>query len=140
MKKIVKISGLFLGCIVLLLLVFCAYVAVMGLATYDPPITPKIKVEITSERVRRGENIAQIQCISCHANDENKLTGKYLGEIPAVFGTIYSKNITQDKEKGIGNWTDGEIMYFLRTSIKPDGTFAGVMPDTHSWPKKTLNR
>ncbi|GAB4013367.1 hypothetical protein GCM10028808_32250 [Spirosoma migulaei] len=128
MKKIVKLVGIVLGCVVLLALVFCAYVAVVGVASYDPPVTPKLTVERTPARVARGEAIAQVQCMSCHANDENRLTGKYLGEIPAAFGKIYSKNITQDTEKGIGNWTDGELMYFLRTSVKPDGTFSGIMP------------
>lgn len=128
MKKVFKIAGYVLGSIVFLLLVFCGYVAAVGIPTYDPPSTPKLTVELTEARINRGEVIAQLQCMSCHANNDNRLTGKRLDEVPAIFGTIYSKNITQDKEKGIGRWTDGELMYFLRTSIRPDGTFVGIMP------------
>lgn len=128
MKKVLKFAGYILATLVLLLVGFCGYVAAVGIPKYDPPITPAITVERTEARIKRGEAIAQVQCMSCHANDDNRLTGKYLGEIPAIFGTIYSKNITQDKEKGIGRWTDGELMYFLRTSIRPDGSFVGIMP------------
>src|SRR5207249_7456535 len=28
---------------------------------------------------------------------------------PIPFGTVYSTNITQDKETGLGNWTDQQI-------------------------------
>jgi mono/diheme cytochrome c family protein len=128
MKKVMKITGIVLSGIVLLLAGFSAYVAAVGVPTYDPPALPKITVESTPARVARGEVIAQIQCMECHANNENRLTGKYLAEVPPLFGKLYSKNITQDKEKGIGNWTDGELIYFLRTGIRRDGSYAPIMP------------
>ncbi|WP_420149693.1 c-type cytochrome, partial [Spirosoma sp.] len=128
MKKVLKITGYVLSVLVLLVLGFCGYVAAVGIPKYAPPVTPNITVERSEARIKRGEAIAQVQCMSCHANNDNRLTGKLLSEIPAVFGTIYSKNITQDKEKGIGRWTDGELMYFLRTSVRPDGSFVGIMP------------
>jgi mono/diheme cytochrome c family protein len=37
---------------------------------------------------------------------------------------IYAPNITKDKTYGIGNWTDGEILFLLRTGIKKDGKYA----------------
>jgi hypothetical protein len=40
------------------------------------------------------------------------------------FGVIYTQNITQDKTYGIGSWTDGELVYLLRTGIKRDGKYA----------------
>lgn len=128
MKKVLKVLGIFLGGVVLLIGAFCAYVAATGVPTYEKPNLPDISVEVTPERVARGEVIAQIQCMECHANKDNQLTGKYLGEVPALFGKLYSKNITQDKEKGIGNWTDGELIYFLRTGVRRDGSYAPIMP------------
>ncbi len=128
MKKAMKILGLVLGSVLLLLAGFCAYVGVVGVPTYDPPAIPEITVEGTPARIARGEVIAQMQCMACHADRDNRLTGKYLAEVPAIFGKLYSKNITQDKEKGIGNWTDGELMYFLRTGVRRDGTYAPIMP------------
>ncbi|GAB2576939.1 c-type cytochrome [Spirosoma areae] len=128
MKKVLKITGLTLGSVLLLLAGFCVYVAAVGVPTYDPPSIPEITVESTPARVARGEAIAQIQCMECHANKDNRLTGKHLAEVPAMFGKLYSKNITQDKEKGIGKWTDGELIYFLRTGVRRDGTYAPIMP------------
>lgn len=139
MKKTFKIIGVVLGSVILLVLCFCGYVAVVGVPTYDPPATPKISIEVTPTRVARGEAIAQIQCMSCHADKDNRVTGKHLSEVPDLFGKIYSKNITQDKEKGIGNWTDGEIVYFLRTGIRRDGSYAPVMPQYPNMADEDLN-
>ncbi|ARK12797.1 c-type cytochrome [Fibrivirga algicola] len=128
MKKVIKVLGLVLGGVVLLLAGFCGYVAAVGVPTYDPPALPKITVDVTPARVARGEVIAQIQCMACHADKDNRVTGKHMTDVPPMFGTIYTKNITQDKEKGIGNWTDGELLYFLRTGVRRDGSYAFVMP------------
>ena len=128
MKKVMKILGLVLGSVVLLLVGFTAYVAAVGISTYDLPATPTVTIEVTPARVARGEVIASIQCMSCHADKDNRLTGKYMAEVPAMFGKLYSKNITQDKEKGIGNWTDGELIYFLRTGVRRNGSYAPIMP------------
>jgi hypothetical protein len=45
-------------------------------------------------------------------------------DAPPEFGEIYSQNITQDKNYGIGNWTDAELLYLLRTGIKKDGQYS----------------
>ncbi len=128
MKKVMKISGLLLGSVVLLLAGFAAYVAAVGIPTYDPPSVPKITVEATPARIARGEVIANIQCMECHGGKDGRLTGRHMSDVPELFGKIYTKNITQDKEKGIGNWTDGELIYFLRTGVRKDGSYAFVMP------------
>ncbi|GAB4023942.1 c-type cytochrome [Spirosoma koreense] len=128
MKKALKLVGRLFATLLVLLLVFLVYVAAVGVPTYDPPVTPVVTVKVTEARIKRGEVIAQLQCMACHADKHNRLTGRYLSDIPEIFGKHYSKNITQDRDKGIGRWTDGEIMYFLRTGIRPDGTFAGIMP------------
>ncbi|RYC67274.1 MULTISPECIES: c-type cytochrome [Spirosoma] len=128
MKKLLKLTGLFLGGLLLMVAGFCAYVALSGVPTYDPPTIPELSVERTPARIARGEVIAQIQCAACHADRDNRLTGKHMADVPAMFGKIYTKNITQDKQKGIGSWTDGEILYFLRTGVRRDGSFAPIMP------------
>jgi mono/diheme cytochrome c family protein len=53
-----------------------------------------------------------------------KLTGTQMLDAPKEFGTIYSQNITQDKEYGIGVWTDAELLYLLRTGIKRSGQYS----------------
>jgi cytochrome c2 len=128
MKKIVKILGIIVGCVVLAAVGFCTYVALTGIPSYDPPATLHLTVQKTPARIKRGEAIAHILCIQCHAAHDNRLTGKAMHELPELFGTLYSPNITQDKKAGIGNWTDGDLKYYLRTGVRPDGTFAPIMP------------
>lgn len=102
-----------------------------GVPSYEVAIPENIKnlkVEVTPERVARGEKIAIVLCNGCHANNDNRLVGKPILDLPAEFGKAYSLNITQDKEEGIGSWTDGEIMYFLKTGIKRNGKYSPIMP------------
>ena len=48
---------------------------------------------------------------------------------PIPFGTVYSTNITQDKETGLGNWTDQQIHDAMVKGIGRDGSrILPVMP------------
>jgi mono/diheme cytochrome c family protein len=48
---------------------------------------------------------------------------------PIPFGTVYSTNITQDKETGLGNWTDQQIRDALIKGTRRDGSWLlPVMP------------
>jgi len=48
---------------------------------------------------------------------------------PIPFGTVYSTNITQDKETGLGNWTDQQIADAITKGISRDGSWIlPVMP------------
>lgn len=74
----------------------------------------------------RGERLTFATCGSCHFGDDGRLSGKHLEDVPKVFGKVYSANITDDDTNGIGNWSGGQLAYFLRTGIKPDGTKANL--------------
>jgi hypothetical protein len=119
MKKVFKILGILLGIVLLAVVVFVIFISVRGTGTYAVNVPDIPKVEITPQRVERGEKIAAMLCKNCHLNKETgKLTGRSLDEAPE-FGKIHPRNITQDKEVGIGNWSDAEIIYFIRTGINP---------------------
>jgi mono/diheme cytochrome c family protein len=48
---------------------------------------------------------------------------------PIPFGTVYSTNITQDKETGLGDWTDQQISDAIVKGTRPDGSrILPVMP------------
>jgi mono/diheme cytochrome c family protein len=48
---------------------------------------------------------------------------------PIPFGTVYATNITPDKETGIGNWSDKEIINAVTTGIRPNGDWIlPIMP------------
>ena len=61
-------------------------------------------------------------CIVCHTDYENNgkpLAGGRPMETP--FGTLYSTNITPDRETGIGKWTDKDFLRAMRKGVRPDG-------------------
>ena len=124
MKKALK----FLGYLVLIVIVsagiFAAYVAVSGIPTYSPGKVT-LNVDVTPAKVERGRKYASLLCMNCHLDPATgKLTGKRLTDTPASFGEAYSKNITRDKQYGIGAWSDGELAYLLRTGIARTGRYA----------------
>jgi len=127
MKTALKILLGLLGVIVLVALGGAGYIQFRGIPTYEP-VKVDLQVEVTPERVAQGARIASMVCIQCHAGPDNRLTGKRLLDIPKMFGTVYSMNITQDTTYGIGKYSDGEIFSFLRTGIRPNGEFAAIMP------------
>ncbi len=124
MKKFFKYLLIVLGVIVVVLGGLALYINMSDLPTYD---TPKIdlKVEVTPQRVERGRKIANMLCRNCHQDPvTKKLTGNLMVDLPAEFGEIHSRNITQHPIKGIGSWTDGEIAYLLRTGVRKNGKYA----------------
>lgn len=119
-----KILGYLLGSVVLLLAACAAYFNFKGIPNYkyDPPAHVKtLKVSPDSTRVARGAKIAAMHCMECHAGPDGKLVGKPMVDLPPMFGKLNTLNITQDPVHGIGEWTDGELYYFLRTGIHKDG-------------------
>lgn len=123
MKRFLKIVGGLIALVVVVFGAFAAYVAWDGIPTY-PTGNVQTKVEITPEKVARGKKYATLLCASCHMDPTTRqLTGKRLADLPAEFGVAYSKNITQDPVKGIGSWTDGELIYLLRTGVTRTGAY-----------------
>lgn len=127
MKKLLKILLGLVAVVLILALAGYSLIAIRGIPTYDAPKKLDLKVESTPERVEQGEKLAGVLCIKCHTPNEGiQMTGRELTEMPPEFGKIYSRNITKDKVHGIGNWTDGELVYFLRTGVKPTGVYAPI--------------
>jgi len=119
MKKILKVLGVIVLLIIVVIGAGASFIAIRGIPKYDVNVPAIPNVEVTPERVARGEKISSMLCRDCHYNAETeKLSGRELNDAPD-FGKIYSKNITQDKEAGIGNWTDAQLIYFIRTGIHP---------------------
>ncbi len=126
MKKALRYLLFVVGIIAALAGGFAAFVAFRGVPSYKAE-TVNLKVEPTPVRIEKGQKLAAMLCSGCHMDpNTGKLTGRRMDEAPQ-FGAVYSKNITQHPEYGIGQWTDGELAYLLRTGIKPDGTFLPVM-------------
>jgi hypothetical protein len=128
MNKPFKIILGVLGGLALLVLILFTIVSVRGVPNYKPE-KPDLKVALTPERIEHGRKMVTMLCIDCHANPETRqLTGTLVPDLPTEFGKVYSRNITQHPETGIGKWTDGQIAYMLRTGITADGNFVPFMP------------
>jgi mono/diheme cytochrome c family protein len=88
--------------------------------------------------IARGQYLVTIAgCNDCHTpgyffgkpDMDRFLGGSDVGfEIPGL-GVFLGRNLTPDKETGIGNWTTEEIVAALQTGIRPDGRMlAPIMP------------
>ena len=71
--------------------------------------------------VERGEYLARAaDCMVCHTTAGGKPYAGGLGfKLP--FGTLYSTNITPDKETGIGNYTDADFLNAMHRGVRRDG-------------------
>jgi mono/diheme cytochrome c family protein len=75
-----------------------------------------------ADPIKRGEYLAHAaDCIACHtAPGVEAYAGGVAFNLP-VIGTMYSTNITPDKETGIGNYTDQQFLDALHKGIRRDG-------------------
>jgi mono/diheme cytochrome c family protein len=74
-----------------------------------------------SSVVARGEYLARAgDCIACHTAPEGRT---FAGgrAMPTPFGTLYSSNITADRETGIGKWTAEDFYITMHRGRFPDG-------------------
>jgi mono/diheme cytochrome c family protein len=71
--------------------------------------------------VKRGAYLAHAaDCQACHtAPGGAPFAGGFAFNMP--FGTIYSTNITADKETGIGNYTDAQFLAAVHDGLRADG-------------------
>lgn len=71
--------------------------------------------------IARGEYLATAaDCVACHSVEGSRpYAGGLAFKLP--FGTIYSSNITPDKQHGIGAWTDAEFVRAMRHGIDDRG-------------------
>ena len=71
--------------------------------------------------VERGAYLARAaDCTACHTTGGGKEYAGGLGfKLP--FGTLYSTNITPDKETGIGNYSDQDFLDAVHRGIRRDG-------------------
>jgi mono/diheme cytochrome c family protein len=81
-----------------------------------PDVVPSL------ELLARGEYLARAaDCAACHnAPGGEPFAGGLPFKLP--FGTIYSTNITSDRETGIGTWSDDDFVRALHRGVAKDGT------------------
>jgi mono/diheme cytochrome c family protein len=74
------------------------------------------------DAIARGKALVVAgDCAGCHTADPAKpfAGGK---QIDSRFGSIYSANLTPDRETGIRSWRDEDFLQAMRHGIAPDGS------------------
>jgi mono/diheme cytochrome c family protein len=75
-----------------------------------------------ADPIKRGEYIARAaDCEVCHTAPGG---AAYAGGLAFLlpFGTLYSTNITADRETGIGDYSDADFLNAVQRGIRKDGT------------------
>jgi mono/diheme cytochrome c family protein len=110
--------------------------------SYDDVALPDVKASTDPAVIARGEYLVYgpAHCVECHAGSFQEFQKVANNEkVPlqggtrfaaAPLGAIYSKNLTPDKETGIGRYTDGQIARMMRYNVRPNGrsSVAPMMP------------
>jgi hypothetical protein len=129
MKKILKVLGILLLCLIILVIAGIVYIK-FALPSVGP--AEVMTIEKTPERLKRGEYLAKgvMACMDCHSQrytdqftmplDPSTLGsgGERFDQSMGFPGIFYAANITPD---GIGSWTDGEIYRAISTGVRKNG-------------------
>jgi mono/diheme cytochrome c family protein len=88
--------------------------------------------------IERGKYLVNIGgCFDCHTpgyffgkpDMARYLAGSEVGFELSGLGVFHGPNLTPDKETGLGDWTEEEIIAALQTGKRPDGRIlAPIMP------------
>lgn len=137
MNKFLKILGVLVLVLVVVVAGALTYVST-ALPDVGPP--PELKVEITPERLKRGEYLANhvMLCMDCHSTRDwefyagppkhgtEGVGGERFDQAMNFPGKFISRNITP---AGIGDWTDGELYRAITSGVSKDGSpLFPVMP------------
>ena len=94
-----------------------------------PWVSGMARAQTEKELVAKGQYIFAVAggC-ACHSAPKETPHGGGRA-FPIPLGTVYSTNITQDKETGLGNWTDQQIRDAMVRGIRHDRSrILPVMP------------
>jgi mono/diheme cytochrome c family protein len=141
-RIIIRALQLFFLVIFLLASALTAYTWRTWDRSYDAVPLPDISATADPAVIARGEYLVYgpAHCVECHASSFVEFQKVVNGEkVPLQGGTrfaapplgaIYSKNLTPDKETGIGRYSDGQIARMMRYNVRPNGraSVAPMMP------------
>lgn len=96
-------------------------------AALKPDLTAP-PMDKTGRKARRGYYLATIgHCMECHSPREKGVSqmrtemGVGRHDFKGPWGASTSRNITSDKEKGLGGWTDAEIKRAITQGVSRNG-------------------
>ena len=102
------------------LVVAAAALLVLVLHVPNPGISPLLAQR--KPDVEHGKYVAVLgDCAACHTAAGGQ---PFAGGVPfsTPVGTVYSTNITPDRDSGIGNYSFEDFVRVMRLGVTPDGT------------------
>src|SRR6202050_5165936 len=93
-----------------------------GVADYHGPDPTGVPASLAgADQIKRGEYLARAaDCEVCHTAPAGAaFAGGLAFSLP--FGTLYSTNITADKETGIGDYSDAAFLNTVQSGIRKAG-------------------
>jgi len=126
------IKRILLGLLILVVLFIIVMIGYFKLVLPKAGEAPDIQIELTQERIERGEYLANnvAACMDCHSvRDYSKFAGPLKPETFGTGGEVFdqtiglpgsyiSKNLTP---ANLGDWTDGEIFRAITAGVNKDG-------------------
>ena len=108
---------------------------ILHLGAISPPAEAQVK---SKAQIARGKYLVGFGgCNDCHTpgyffgkpDQARFLAGSDVGmEVPGL-GVFHGSNLTPDKETGLGNWSDQQIIDAMQKGVRPDGRMlAPIMP------------
>src|ERR1700748_931603 len=96
--------------------------AILAAVVLCTSLTSARTAEPSADTIARGKALVDAgDCYSCHTSDPAKpVAGGVKIETP--FGAIYSRNLTPDRDTGLGTWSEQDFYRALRSGIAPDGS------------------
>jgi mono/diheme cytochrome c family protein len=91
------------------------------LGAFAAGIAPAVAIDTSFATLQKGKNLVDAgDCVACHTQDKSK---PFAGgrPIPTPFGTIYSANITPDRDTGIGAWSKDDFYRAMHEGRGPHG-------------------
>ena len=117
MSKLSIIAGVVAGLLICGAIAAAAIVWRPAIAAIEPPAPQSFDAEL----VKRGRELAAIgNCSDCHTVRGGKAFAGGL-PVPTPFGTVYSSNITPDRQTGIGRWSEAAFRRAMRSGVDRGG-------------------
>lgn len=122
--KIGRLIGRLIALILLVVIGFTAYALLTvrhsGDETAAQPSVAGAPAELATPQAR-GEYLTRAaDCAACHTVPGGQaFAGGVAFKLP--MGTIYSSNITADKDTGIGSWSDDEFVRAMHAGVNKEG-------------------
>ncbi|MBV1856959.1 MAG: cytochrome c [Nannocystaceae bacterium] len=92
---------------------------VLGPPTYDEYSAADFEFHKKGDVVA-GKRLAELACVRCHYDPTtDSLAGRRLAPEYKSLGKAHAPNLTRDDVRGIGLWTEAELVMLLRSGVHP---------------------